>query len=165
MRPASNRTAAAAQTVPFRNHCKIAIPQLSFIQPFPPPHKTRKAALSPCYNFPSYPYIRVKAMASSMTPRFFARSARQLCRHQQCAAAGARRGAAAFVQAKRFASTKHPKGFEPPTQGELEELRERVQEFTSMLTSDTRMRYEPMLTLCKRERDTTGSRPEDGSRQ
>jgi hypothetical protein len=30
----------------------------------------------------------------------------------------------------RNASTKHPKGFEPPTSGDLAELRERVQEFT-----------------------------------
>ena len=31
----------------------------------------------------------------------------------------------------RAASTKHPKGFVPPTQEDLVELRERVQEFTS----------------------------------
>lgn len=30
----------------------------------------------------------------------------------------------------RHASSKHPKGFEPPSQGDLAELRERVQEFT-----------------------------------
>ncbi|KAG7291712.1 hypothetical protein NEMBOFW57_001731 [Staphylotrichum longicolle] len=37
-----------------------------------------------------------------------------LCRHQQ----------------RRNASSKHPKGFEPPSPGDLAELRERVQEFT-----------------------------------
>ncbi|ROV95449.1 hypothetical protein VMCG_08500 [Cytospora schulzeri] len=42
-------------------------------------------------------------------------------------------GAAAttFIRSQRWASTsKHPKGFTPPTQADLEELRERVQEFT-----------------------------------
>jgi len=31
---------------------------------------------------------------------------------------------------RRFASSKHPKGFSPPSQSDLDELRERVQEFT-----------------------------------
>ncbi|SPQ19569.1 8237f5e9-82fb-4d87-acfe-76d43a3fbbbd [Thermothielavioides terrestris] len=35
-----------------------------------------------------------------------------------------------FQQQKRNASSKHPKGFEPPTPADLAELRERVQEFT-----------------------------------
>ncbi|RFU32439.1 hypothetical protein B7463_g3934, partial [Scytalidium lignicola] len=34
------------------------------------------------------------------------------------------------VTQHRFASSKHPKGFEPPTSADLVELRERVQEFT-----------------------------------
>ncbi|KAK4162459.1 mitochondrial isovaleryl-CoA dehydrogenase [Cladorrhinum sp. PSN259] len=35
-----------------------------------------------------------------------------------------------FQQQKRYASSKHPKGFEPPSHSDLAELRERVQEFT-----------------------------------
>lgn len=35
----------------------------------------------------------------------------------------------------RAASTKHPNGFEPPSQDDLIELRERVQEFTRMSSS------------------------------
>ncbi|ORY17234.1 Intradiol ring-cleavage dioxygenase [Clohesyomyces aquaticus] len=35
-----------------------------------------------------------------------------------------------YVPSRRHASTKHPKGFVPPTQADLNELRERVQEFT-----------------------------------
>ncbi|KAK4227540.1 hypothetical protein QBC38DRAFT_190787 [Podospora fimiseda] len=34
------------------------------------------------------------------------------------------------ITPKRYASSKHPKGFEPPSQSDLAELRERVQEFT-----------------------------------
>ncbi|KAF2636318.1 isovaleryl-CoA dehydrogenase [Massarina eburnea CBS 473.64] len=60
---------------------------------------------------------------ASIASRLFMRNVRQLCRHQPSTRA-------AFVHSKRHASTKHPKGFEPPTQSDLEELRERVQEFT-----------------------------------
>jgi isovaleryl-CoA dehydrogenase len=34
------------------------------------------------------------------------------------------------ITSQRYASSKHPKGFEPPTPADLSELRERVQEFT-----------------------------------
>ncbi|KAG9237664.1 acyl-CoA dehydrogenase [Amylocarpus encephaloides] len=34
------------------------------------------------------------------------------------------------ISDRRYASSKHPKGFEAPTQNDLDELRERVQEFT-----------------------------------
>jgi isovaleryl-CoA dehydrogenase len=37
-----------------------------------------------------------------------------------------------YTPASRSLATKHPKGFVPPTEDELLELRERVQEFTSM---------------------------------
>ncbi|KAL2183287.1 acyl-CoA dehydrogenase NM domain-like protein [Thermothelomyces heterothallicus CBS 203.75] len=48
-------------------------------------------------------------------------------------AAAAAPPAAAFAfarQQRRSASSKHPKGFQPPSQSDLAELRERVQEFT-----------------------------------
>ncbi|KYK59948.1 acyl-CoA dehydrogenase domain-containing protein [Drechmeria coniospora] len=38
--------------------------------------------------------------------------------------------APSMVQAKRHSSSKHPKGFEPPTAADLDELRESVQAFT-----------------------------------
>ncbi|KAI1778914.1 acyl-CoA dehydrogenase NM domain-like protein [Hypoxylon cercidicola] len=38
--------------------------------------------------------------------------------------------AAAAAQARRYASSKHPQGFQPPSAGDLAELQERVQEFT-----------------------------------
>ncbi|EON99656.1 putative isovaleryl- dehydrogenase protein [Phaeoacremonium minimum UCRPA7] len=65
-------------------------------------------------------------MASLKAFRPLARTAAPLAR--QCLL----RPAAGSVQYQqcRHASNKHPKGFEPPSQAELEELRERVQEFT-----------------------------------
>ncbi|KAL5384541.1 hypothetical protein DPSP01_005339 [Paraphaeosphaeria sporulosa] len=50
----------------------------------------------------------------------FARSVRQLSQHHP---------RTLFVAGRRHASTKHPKGFVPPTQADLEELRASVQEF------------------------------------
>ncbi|KAF2703786.1 aromatic compound dioxygenase [Pleomassaria siparia CBS 279.74] len=41
-----------------------------------------------------------------------------------------RQSRALYAPTRRHASTKHPKGFVPPTQDDLTELRERVQEFT-----------------------------------
>ena len=41
------------------------------------------------------------------------------------------------VNPKRAASTKHPRGFVPPTAEDLTELRERVQEFTSEILNST----------------------------
>lgn len=59
---------------------------------------------------------------ASLSPRLFSRSVRQLCRHQP--------RPAIVAASRRHASTKHPKGFVPPTQSDLEELRESVREFT-----------------------------------
>lgn len=47
-----------------------------------------------------------------------------------CRALASRATRLAPVLQARHASSKHPKGFEPPSQGDLAELRERVQEFT-----------------------------------
>ncbi|KAF2728765.1 isovaleryl-CoA dehydrogenase mitochondrial precursor [Polyplosphaeria fusca] len=58
---------------------------------------------------------------ASLPPRLLSRSVRQICRHQP---------RPVCLNARRYASTKHPSGFVPPTQADLEELRERVQEFT-----------------------------------
>ncbi|KAF2264124.1 acyl-CoA dehydrogenase NM domain-like protein [Lojkania enalia] len=55
------------------------------------------------------------------TPRLLSRSIRQLCNHHP---------RIICLNSQRYASTKHPKGFVPPTQSDLDELRERVQEFT-----------------------------------
>ncbi|KAK2754376.1 hypothetical protein FQN54_007020 [Arachnomyces sp. PD_36] len=62
-------------------------------------------------------------MATPVIPRLIARSTRPLCRAK---------ATRPLVQlpAWRAASTKHPKGFVPPTEEDLAELRERVQEFT-----------------------------------
>jgi isovaleryl-CoA dehydrogenase len=57
---------------------------------------------------------------ASITPRLFARSARPLFR---CSRATA-------ISARRHASTKHSNGFTPPTQSDLDELRESVRDFT-----------------------------------
>jgi isovaleryl-CoA dehydrogenase len=57
---------------------------------------------------------------ASLTPRLFARSARPLFRCSQAAA----------ISARRHASTKHPTNFAPPTQSDLDELRESVRDFT-----------------------------------
>jgi len=51
---------------------------------------------------------------ASITPRLFARSARPLFRCSRTAA----------ISARRHASTKHPKDFAPPTQSDLDELRD-----------------------------------------
>ena len=55
------------------------------------------------------------------------------------------------IQAPRLArrpmSSKHPKGFVAPAKQDLEELRERVQEFTSTLSSNM---YTPSLQLTER---------------
>jgi len=61
---------------------------------------------------------------ASITPRLFTRSVRQLSIHHP---------RAVIVQARRYASNKHPKDFVPPTQADLDELRESVREFTSEL--------------------------------
>ncbi|PGH16291.1 hypothetical protein AJ79_01830 [Helicocarpus griseus UAMH5409] len=60
-------------------------------------------------------------MASPCLPRLFGRTSRTLCRPRR-----------QLIQppAWRAASTKHPQGFVPPTHEDLQELRERVQEFT-----------------------------------
>ncbi|KAF2015655.1 isovaleryl-CoA dehydrogenase mitochondrial precursor [Aaosphaeria arxii CBS 175.79] len=58
---------------------------------------------------------------ASLQPRLLSRTVRQLCRQQP---------RPLCLNARRHASTKHPKGFVPPTQSDLDELRERVQEFT-----------------------------------
>ncbi|PGH16752.1 hypothetical protein AJ80_05067 [Polytolypa hystricis UAMH7299] len=61
-------------------------------------------------------------MASPVLPRFLGRAAtRAVC---------SVRRPLLQVRAWRAASTKHPKGFVPPTEEDLLELRERVQEFT-----------------------------------
>ncbi|KAG5291823.1 isovaleryl-CoA dehydrogenase [Histoplasma ohiense] len=60
-------------------------------------------------------------MASPCLPRILGRASRTLCRP--------RRQLGQLPQ-WRAASTKHPKGFVPPTHDDLVELRERVQEFT-----------------------------------
>jgi isovaleryl-CoA dehydrogenase len=63
---------------------------------------------------------------ASVQPRIVARSVHQVCRQQP-----------RFVclNARRYASTKHPKGFVPPTQADLQELRESVQEFARVYFS------------------------------
>ncbi|KAK2795203.1 hypothetical protein FQN52_006133 [Onygenales sp. PD_12] len=60
-------------------------------------------------------------MASPCLPRLLGRTSRALCRPRR-----------QFVQLPtwRAASTKHPQGFVPPSDDDLSELRERVQEFT-----------------------------------
>ncbi|KAL2013663.1 hypothetical protein VTN00DRAFT_1188 [Thermoascus crustaceus] len=60
-------------------------------------------------------------MAAPSIPRLLLRSSRALPRM---------RGPLVRVPALRTVSTKHPKGFEPPTEEDLVELRERVQDFT-----------------------------------
>jgi isovaleryl-CoA dehydrogenase len=63
-------------------------------------------------------------MAMSLIPRIAFGAARRCCRPSH---------SYATKTIIRAASTKHPKGFEPPTQEDLVELRERVQEFTRKL--------------------------------
>lgn len=66
-------------------------------------------------------------MASLTLPSLLRTSARSLRRSPNLPAI-----APAFA---RNLSTKHPAGFEPPTEDDLLELRERVQEFTRMVNS------------------------------
>jgi isovaleryl-CoA dehydrogenase len=58
---------------------------------------------------------------AALPPRLLSRSIRSLCLQQP---------RVLHAAARRHASTKHPQGFVPPTQEDLTELRERVQEFT-----------------------------------
>lgn len=51
----------------------------------------------------------------------------------------------------RSISTKHPAGFTPPSEDELLELRERVQDFTSMLSAPLSKHLRPRLTITGRE--------------
>ncbi|KAI4215317.1 MAG: hypothetical protein LQ351_002217 [Letrouitia transgressa] len=60
-------------------------------------------------------------MASPVNPRTLSNTIRQVAKSRP------RVHAEVF---RRAASTKHPQGFVPPSNGELQELRERVQEFT-----------------------------------
>lgn len=88
-------------------------------------------------------------MASPCLPRLFARSARSLCKPRR-----------QLVPRStwRAASSKHPQGFTPPTDEDLLELRERVQEFTSERPS--KCMQLAVLTVC-RTRDLRRSRCED----
>ncbi|KAJ9645816.1 hypothetical protein H2199_002857 [Coniosporium tulheliwenetii] len=60
-------------------------------------------------------------MAAVVAPRLLLRCARQAGRQQRILAP---------ICQRRAASSKHPKGFVPPAKEDLDELRERVQEFT-----------------------------------
>lgn len=64
---------------------------------------------------------------------------------------------------RRAASSKHPKGFVPPAKEDLDELRERVQEFTSMLFPDECDK--PQLNSACRARDPRRGRSKDRFRQ
>ncbi|KAM7186497.1 mitochondrial isovaleryl-CoA dehydrogenase [Naviculisporaceae sp. PSN 640] len=74
-------------------------------------------------------------MANSVIPRALARSVRSTipkrlsCSNPLSPATRATTAALQQTQQSRYASSKHPKGFEPPTPADLAELRERVQEF------------------------------------
>lgn len=46
-----------------------------------------------------------------------------------------------FPAVRTLATTKHPKGFVPPSEDDLLELRERVQEFTSKLAQSMCSNY------------------------
>jgi len=61
-----------------------------------------------------------------MSTPWFARLLTRSARQSVCI-----RPPTAQLTIRRAASTKHPKGFVPPTWEDLTELRERVQEFTS----------------------------------
>jgi isovaleryl-CoA dehydrogenase len=74
-------------------------------------------------------------MASLLCPRALSHGIRVIGRR--------RLPLAAFSQ-RRNASSKHPKGFVPPTQDDLLELQESVQEFTSM--------FRRQLKFSKRQR-------------
>lgn len=70
-------------------------------------------------------------MSSTRVLGRLARSARNLSKASSPSALAIRNRAAAVPECRRWASTsKHPQGFVAPTQADLEELRERVQEFT-----------------------------------
>lgn len=60
---------------------------------------------------------------AALQPRLLSRGVRQLCKQH---------ARPACLTARRYASTKHPKGFVPPSQSDLLELRESVQEFARM---------------------------------
>lgn len=70
---------------------------------------------------------RIPCMASAIPPRLLSRGVIQICRH---------RPVSTPLNIRRAASSKHPKGFVPPAKEDLDELRDRVQEFTSMLFLD-----------------------------
>lgn len=59
---------------------------------------------------------------ASLSPRLITRTIRPLL-------ASSHPSRAALVSARRYASTKHPTNFAPPTQADLDELRESVREF------------------------------------
>lgn len=59
-------------------------------------------------------------MASVIPPRLLSRGVIQICRH---------RPVSTPLNIRRAASSKHPQGFVPPAKEDLDELRERVQEF------------------------------------
>jgi len=63
----------------------------------------------------------VKTMALGIHPRIFPQCVRLSCRPRRLIIP---------LSIRRAASSKHPKGFVPPTQEDLNELRESVQEFT-----------------------------------
>lgn len=65
-------------------------------------------------------------MASSAVPRLLTRSIRQTCKRSLVAHSTR----SVPLSTRRHASTKHPANFTPPTQGDLDELRESVREFT-----------------------------------
>ena len=68
-------------------------------------------------------------MSTSTLSRALARNAATALPRRQLASSVTRLGAFGHQQ-HRNASSKHPKGFEPPSPSDLAELRERVQEFT-----------------------------------
>lgn len=68
-------------------------------------------------------------MSTSTLSRALARNAATALPRRQLASSVTRIGAFGHQQ-HRNASSKHPKGFEPPSPSDLAELRERVQEFT-----------------------------------
>lgn len=95
-------------------------------------------------------------MASPILPRFIGRTASR-------ATLAARRQLVP-VAAWRAASTKHPQGFAPPTEDELNELRDTVREFASTYTQ-CRRRMEDHALIASRARDTRGGRCQDGPRE
>lgn len=84
-----------------------------------PPNLGPSNSVTDAQNF-SFTHIFHTHTMASLLPRQFSRSVRQLSRQQY--------GPVAFVT-RRYASNKHPKGFVPPTQADLAELRESVKDF------------------------------------